>query len=81
MPQKEGYIGKLSITWEDGERTTFEIAQTREHIWIDDHFVSVRNEKSWQGLLREISEVMTYPPKKIRQHNWLELVGQLKYPK
>ena len=81
MSRPEGYIGTLSITWEDGERNIYEIAQNRDHIYVGDHFVSVRNEKSLQGVLREISDVMSYPPKKVRQYTWLELVGKLVYPK
>jgi hypothetical protein len=81
MAKPLGYIGTLSVIWEDGERNIFEIAQTKDHIWVGDHFVSVRNEKSLQGVLREISEVMSYPPRKIRQYTWLELVGTLQYPR
>jgi len=81
MTKPTGYIGTLSIIWEDGERNVFEISQNNEHIYIGEHVVSFRNEKSFQGVLREISEVMSYPPKKVKQHNWLELVGKLEYPK
>jgi hypothetical protein len=81
MSKPAGYIGTLSVIWEDNERNIYEIAQTKEHIWVGDHFVSVRNEKSMQGLLREISDVMSFPPKKVRQYTWLELVGKLDFPK
>jgi hypothetical protein len=81
MSRPEGYVGTLSIIWEDGERNIYEIAQSRGHIWVGDHFVSVRNEKSFQGVLREISEVMSYPSKKIKTQTWLELVGKLVYSK
>ncbi len=81
MSKPEGYVGTLSIIWESGERNVFEIAQTKDHIWVGDHFVSVRNEKSLQGILREISEVMSYPPKKVKQYTWLELINPLKFPK
>ncbi len=81
MSKPEGYVGTLSITWESGERNVFEIAQAQGHIWVGDHFVSVRNEKSLQGLLREISEVMFNPPQKIKQYTWLELIHPLVYPK
>jgi hypothetical protein len=76
----EGYIGTLAVTWEDGARNVFEISQSRGHIWVGEHFVSVRNEKSMQGILLEIGDVMSYPPKKVKQHTWLELVTPLKYP-
>lgn len=81
MSKPEGYVGTLSIIWEDGERNVFEIAQANGHIWVGDHFVSVRNEKSLQGVLREISEVMSSRPQKIKQHTWLELIKPLEYPK
>jgi hypothetical protein len=81
MGKPEGYVGTLAIIWENGERNIFEIAQNKGHIWVGDHFVSVRNETSLQGILREISEVMSYPPQKVKQHTWLELVSPIKYPK
>jgi hypothetical protein len=81
MGKPEGYVGTLSIIWENGERNVFEIAQANGHIWVGDHFVSVRNEKSLQGVLREISEVMSSRPQKIKQHTWLELIKPLEYPK
>ena len=81
MSKPEGYVGTLSIIWENGERNVFEIAQANGHIWVGDHFVSVRNEKSLQGVLREISEVMSSRPQKIKQHTWLELIKPLEYPK
>ena len=81
MSKPEGYVGTLAITWENGERNVFEIAQNKGHIWVGDHFISVRNEKSLQGILREISEVMSYPPKQVKQYTWLELVNPIKYPK
>jgi hypothetical protein len=81
MSKPEGYVGTLSIIWENGERNVFEIAQVNGHIWVGDHFVSVRNEKSLQGVLREISEVMSNRPQKIKQHTWLELIKPLDYPK
>jgi hypothetical protein len=81
MSKPEGYIGTLSIIWENGDRDIFEIAQTKGHIWVGDHFVSVRNEKSLQGVLAEISDIMSYPPKKIKQYTWLELVGKLDFSK
>jgi len=80
MYKPEGYVGTLVITWEDGERNIFEIAQNKDHIWVGDHFVSTRNEKSFQGILREISEVMSYPPRQIRQYTWLELDHPIQYP-
>lgn len=80
MGKPEGYIGTLSITWENGEKNIFQIAQTKGHIWVGDHFVSINNEKSFQGILREISEVMSYPAQKVRQYTWLELVGKIEYP-
>ncbi len=81
MSKPEGYIGTLAITWENGEKNIYEIAQSKDHIWVGDHFVSTRNEKSLQGILREISEVMSYPPQKIKQYTWLELDHPIKYPK
>ncbi|HEX7475602.1 MAG TPA: hypothetical protein VF318_06495 [Dehalococcoidales bacterium] len=81
MGKPEGYVGTLSIIWENGERNVFEIAQANGHIWVGDHFVSVRNEKSLQGVLREISEVMSSRPQKIKTHTWLELIKPLEYPK
>jgi hypothetical protein len=81
MSKPDGYIGTLSITWEDGERNAFEISLSKGHIWVGEHFVTPRNEKSLQGVIREISEVMSYPPKKVRQHTWLELVSPLQFPK
>jgi hypothetical protein len=81
VSRPEGYVGTLSITWENGERNVFEISQRQGHIWVGDHFVTVRNEKNMQGILREISEVMFNPPQKVRQHTWIELVTPLQYPK
>ena len=81
MAKPEGYVGTLAVTWENGERNIFEIAQSKGHIWVGDHFVSARNEKSLQGVLREISEVMSYPPQRVKQYNWLELVSPIKFPK
>ncbi len=81
MSRPEGYIGTLSIIWENGERNIYQIAQTKGRIWVGDHFVSSRNEKSMPGVLREISEVMSYPPMKIRQYTWLELVSPIQFTK
>lgn len=81
MSKTEGYIGTLSITWENGEKNKFEISQSKGCIWVGDHFVSPRNEKSLQGILREISEVMSYPPQRIKQYTWLELLHPIQYPK
>jgi hypothetical protein len=81
VSKPEGYVGTLAITWENGERNIFEIAQAKGYIWVGDHFVSSRNEKSLQGLLREISEIMSYPPQKVKQYTWLELVKPIQYPK
>lgn len=81
MGKPEGYVGTLSITWEDGEKNVYEIVQAKGHIWVGEHFISARNEKSLPGVLREIGEVMSYPPKKIKQYTWLELVNPLKFPK
>jgi hypothetical protein len=81
VSKPEGYVGTLSIIWENGERDLFQIAQNKGKIWVGDHFVNVRNEKSMQGILREISEVMSNPPKKIKQYTWVELVAPLQYPK
>lgn len=81
MSKPEGYVGTLSIVWESGERNIFEIAQNKGRIWVGDHFVSVRNEKSLQGILREISEVMFNPPQKIKQYTWIELLAPMQFPK
>ena len=81
MSRPEGFVGTLSITWDDGQINVYQIAQTNGHIWVGEHSVSVRNEKSMEGVLREISEIMSYPPKKIRQHTWLELVNPIKFSK
>ena len=81
MNKPLGYIGNLAVTWENGERNIFEIAQKEGHIWVGEHPVSSRNEKSLQGVLREISEVMNNPPQKIRQHTWIELIAPLQFPK
>ncbi len=81
LAKPEGYVGTLSIIWEDGERNIFEISQAKGYIWVGDHFVSSRNEKSIQGILREISEVMGNPPKRVKQYTWLELVKPINYPK
>jgi hypothetical protein len=74
-----GYIGKLLITWEDGEKNVYEIAQTKDHIRVGDHFISPRNEKSMQGVLREISEIMGYPPRRVKQYTWLEMVKPIRF--
>ncbi len=81
VSKPEGYIGTLAITWEDGDKNLFEIAQSRGHIWVGDHFVSSRNEKSLQGILREISEVMGHTPRRVRQYTWVELLKPIQYPK
>lgn len=81
MTRPEGYVGTLAVTWETGEKNVFEIAQTKGHIWVGEHFISPANEKSFQGIIREISDIMSYPPKKVKQYTWVELVTPLKYPK
>jgi hypothetical protein len=81
MSKPEGYIGTLAVTWESGERNVFQIGQSKGYIWVGDHFVSARNEKSMVGLLREISEVMSYPPQKVKQYTWVELLTPIKFPK
>jgi hypothetical protein len=81
VSKPEGYIGALAVTWENGEKNVYEIAQSKGHIWVGDHFVSVRNEKSLQGILSEISDIMSYPPQKVKQYTWLELVKPIQYPK
>jgi hypothetical protein len=81
MSRPAGYVGTLAVTWENGDRNVFEIAQTEGRIRVGDHVVSARNEKSLQGVLLEISEVMSHPPKKVKQHTWLELVNPLKFPR
>jgi hypothetical protein len=79
MDRREGYIGKLSVTWETGEKNIFEIAQSKDRIWIGDHLVNPHNEKSLQGILNEINEVFG-KYEKIKSYNWVELVGRLKFP-
>jgi hypothetical protein len=81
MSKPVGYVGTLSVVWENGERNIYEIAQAKGHIWVGDHFVSVKNEKSLQGVLKEISEIMSYPPQKVKQYTWLELIKPIEYPK
>jgi hypothetical protein len=81
VSKPEGYVGTLSIIWENGERNVFEIAQNKGSICVGDHMVSARNEKSLQGVLREISEVMSNPPQKIKQYTWLELMAPIQFPK
>jgi hypothetical protein len=77
----EGYVGKLEIAWADGEKNVFEVSQKDGFIWIGDHVVSPRNEKSMKGVLEEVSTVFSEPPRKINQYRWVELVGQLRFPK
>jgi hypothetical protein len=79
MNKPVGYIGRQAIVWEDGERNTFDISQIKGQIQIGEHLVSMRNHKNFQGVLREISEVMSNPPRKIKSYNWLELNRQLVY--
>jgi hypothetical protein len=81
MSKPEGYVGTLAVTWESGERNVYQIAQAKGYIWVGDHFISPRNEKSMQGVLREISEVMAYPPQKVKQYTWLELISPIRFPK
>ncbi len=81
MTRPEGYVGTLAVTWENGEKNIFEISQSRGHIWVGEHFISPANEKSLQGVIREISDIMSYPPKKVKQYTWLELVNPIKFPK
>jgi hypothetical protein len=80
MAKPVGYVGTLSVIWEDGTKHIFEIALNDGRIWIGDHAVSVRNEKSMQGLLTEINDVMGMK-QKVRLHTWLELLKPLTYPK
>jgi len=75
-----GYIGTLSVVWENGERNVFQIAQNKNGIYIGEHMVTPRNEKSMVGVLREISEIMGNPPPKVKQYNWLELKQALRFP-
>jgi hypothetical protein len=81
MNRPQGYVGKLEIAWEDGGKNAYDIAQKEGFIWVGDHAVGPRNEKSMKGVLAEIAEIYSDPPRKIRQYRWLELVGQLKFPK
>jgi hypothetical protein len=81
MNKPEGYVGTLAVTWENGERNVFQIGQSKGYLWVGDHSVSARNEKSMQGLLREISEVMSSPPQKVKQYTWLELLSPIKFAK
>jgi hypothetical protein len=78
MNRPEGYVGKLQITWEDGEKNVFEVAQKDGYIWVGDHVISPRNEKSLKGVVTEISEVFN---KKVRQNTWIELVNPIQFPK
>ncbi len=78
MNKPEGYVGKLQIIWEDGEKNVFEVAQKDGYIWVGDHVVGPRNEKSLKGILTEISEVFN---KKVRQHTWVELINPIQFPK
>jgi hypothetical protein len=77
MSKPEGYIGKLSLTWENGEQNSIEISQSQGYIWIGEHKVHPQNEKTFKGLLREIGEV--FGPQKIESYNWIELISPLKY--
>jgi hypothetical protein len=77
----EGYVGTLAITWENGEKNVFEISQSKGHIWVGEHFVNARNEKSMKGIISEICDVMSFPPRKYKQYTWLELVKPIDYPK
>jgi hypothetical protein len=79
MSKPEGYVGKLSITWENGEQNVFEISQSQSNIWIGEHKVHPQNEKTFKGILREIGEVFG-ESHKIKSYNWIELVSALKYP-
>ena len=78
MSRSEGYVGTLQVTWENGQKNAVEVAQKDGFIWLGDHVVGPRNEKSMKGLLDEISGVFN---KKVRQYTWLELVTPLKFPK
>jgi hypothetical protein len=78
MNKPEGYVGKLQITWEDGEKNVFDVAQKDGYIWVGDHVIGPRNEKSLKGMVTEISEVFN---KKARQHTWVELTRPLQFPK
>ena len=80
MAKAEGYVGTLSITWENGDKNIFQISQKQGRIWVGEHLVSINNERSFQGVLHEIADVMSYPPQKVRQYTWLELVGKIEYP-
>jgi hypothetical protein len=81
MSKPEGYIGTLSVTWESGEKHQFEISLSDNRLWVGAHAVSVTNEKSLHGVLREISDVITHPPEKVKQYSWVELVRPLQFPK
>jgi hypothetical protein len=81
MNRSPGYVGKLEIAWEDGEKNVFEVSQKDGFIWIGDHVVSPRNEKNMKGVLEEIGSVFCDPPRKIRQYRWVQLVGQIQFPK
>ncbi len=81
MSKPDGYIGTLSVIWEDGDRNVFEIYKRNGRTLVGDHLVSVRNSKSLQGIILEISGIMSYPAKKVRQYNWLELITPLQFQK
>jgi hypothetical protein len=59
MNRSPGYVGKLEIAWEDGEKNVFEVSQKDGFIWIGDHVVSPRNEKNMKGVLEEIGSVFS----------------------
>ena len=78
MNRSEGYVGTLQVVWENGEKNAVEVSQKDGFIWMGDHVVGPRNEKSMKGLMDEIGSVFN---KKVRQYTWLELVNPLKFPK
>jgi hypothetical protein len=80
MSRLEGYIGTLTVTWENEEKNNFEISLSGNRMWIGAHAVSVLNEKTLQGLLREIGEVLNNS-QSIKKYSWMELVRPLQFPK
>jgi hypothetical protein len=81
MSKPDGYIGTLSVTWENGQKNDFEISLSGNRLWIGSHAVSVSNEKTFRGILREISEVLNSTPQNVKQYTWKELTRPLQFPK
>jgi hypothetical protein len=68
MSSKKLYIGKVSVTFVDGETIEKNIFKSGRTIWINDHIVHAMNRNSFDGVIDEISVIHN---KAIEKWDWV----------